>query len=574
MSGVMGFDRKEIIAVLIVFIATFGALQFPAKSTLPDFAVAMQLSSALALKAAPFHMQVAALKEQAYSAAFGLLASSPGSIVSFLLLFSPLLLSASSVFLYLSIRSLGFGRAVSAFGALLFSFSLSSLSFLPGMYGAAQAATPIFALFLLLLCNLHRKAWLFVPAALFAALAAYASAAFGVAAIAAALAFAAPAYGKEKGRLAQAVVIIIAAAAGTLLSQDAYLHFTLASAQASAPLLAFLVAPASCAAVLYFSARETIRDFLLFLFGLLIAVLSPTAGGMLLAVAASAGMARALGQKASKPLMLSCAFSIVFFSSAGLVLLGGANYYQALVAAILISALSPLLLHFYDYRSAHLFSAAALGLAVLSLFVLAFSSLSPQIYPQYADRDISAALSSLSGKGVSQVCMIGGQEAASFYLPAALQEKQADARSYFASGKPVPKPGAYVLFSLSDLDSWQGEGFSSYAFAANVTTQNGQAALFISPSTGLMLARDIGPGGSLALQDGALLDPYGRNYAAAPLSRMVFLQQSAPFDSAQNRLVVLDEGEPLPYFVKMFSGQASSIGEVSKFGGVTVFKVK
>ena len=90
MSGFMEFkiDRKEIIAVLIVFIAAFGALQFGAKSTLPDFAVAMQLSSALGGKAALFHVQAAAVAEQAYCAASGLSAYSPGSIVSFLLLFS------------------------------------------------------------------------------------------------------------------------------------------------------------------------------------------------------------------------------------------------------------------------------------------------------------------------------------------------------------------------------------------------------------------------------------------------------------------------------------------------------
>jgi hypothetical protein len=434
------------------------------------------------------------------------------------------------VFLFLSIRSLGFGRTVSAFGALLFAFSLSSVSFLPGMYGAPQLAALFLSIFLLLLCNLRGRQWLAVPAAIFAFTSAFISAPFGIAAIAATLSFAAAPEGREKGRLVQLSLLLVAAAAGTFISQDAYLRFTMLAAKSAAPLLAFVIGPACCAAVLYFSARETIRDFLLFLLALPVSVLSAPAGCMLLSVAASAGMSRAFSQKIPKALMLACAFFLVFFSVAGLALLAGANYFQALVASILLSALSPLLLHFYDYRSAHMFSVAALALALISLFAFQFASLSAQgIYPAYADKDVSSALYFLSQHGARQVGMVEGQDAASFYLPSAQQEKQADVFSYLSSGKPVPESGTYLIVSLSDLDSWQDQGFTSYAFAANYTTQSGQTALFISPSSGMMLARDVSQDGALALSDGVLLDNYGRSYSTAPLSRMVLLQQGEPF---------------------------------------------
>ena len=573
------FDKKEIAAVLIVFLAAFGATQFPAKSTLPGFASAIQLRSALAGHPEPLFIQAAALGERAFSALFRLAPSSPDSTVSFLLLLPPLLLAISALFIYLSIRSLGFGRTGSAFGALLYAFSLSSLSFLPGVYGPGQLAAPLFSLFLLFLCLFaaKRKAELLVPAALFAALAGFISAPFGVAAIAAILAFTASEHVGGGSRLAQFGLLLLASAAGIFLSQGGALYASLASAQSLLVLLPFLIAPGFCTAVLFFSAKETLRDFLLFLFGLVAALFSPVAGGAVLAVAAAAGMERARAQKSSRPLMLLCEFFISFFALAGLMQSVGVDLYSAILAAIMVSFLAPLLLHFYEYRSAQLFSAAGLSLAVLSLFLLAFYSATPprQFYPQYADPDLSSALSYLAAQGnVAQIAMSGGQDAASFYLPSTQVSNSSSVSSYLASGKPRPASGTYLVLSLSDIDAGQsfGESYSAYRFVVNITNQGSPEALFVSGS-GLMALRGISPDGTLSLQDGMLLDQSGSAYSTIPLSGMLLLRPDLPFDSQQNRLIVLDEGSSLTYFMGIYSGKSGELSRVAEFGQAVVFRV-
>ena len=70
--------------------------------------------------------------------------------------------------------------------------------------------------------------------------------------------------------------------AGILLSQDGNLNVGLSSAQSLFVLLPFVIAPGFCTAVLFFSAKETLRDFLLFLFGLVASLFSPIAGGAVL----------------------------------------------------------------------------------------------------------------------------------------------------------------------------------------------------------------------------------------------------------------------------------------------------
>ena len=572
------FDKMEIAAILIVFFAAFGAVQFPLKSTLPEFASAIQVRSALAGQPGPLFINAAAAGEQAFSALLGMAPSSPDSIVSFLLLLSPLLLGASALFIYLSTRSLGFGRTVSAFGALIYAFSLSSLSFLPGVYGPGQLAAPILSLFLLVLCLFaaKHKAALLAPAALLAGLSAFVSAPFGVAAIAATLAFMASEHIGGGKRLAQFGLMLLASAAGIFLSQGAGLNASLASAQSLLVLLPFVIAPAFCTAVLFFSEKETLRDFLLFLFGLFAALFSPVAGGAVLAVAASAGMERARAQKASKPVMLLCAFFISFFALSGLMQSVGVGLYSALVASFMVSLLAPLLLHFYEYRSAQLFSAAALSLVVLSLFLLAFYSATPprDYSPQYADPDLSAALSYLAGQGnVSQIAA-GGQDAASFYLPSAQQANSSSVSSYLESGSPRPPSGTWLALSLSDLDAGSfGEAYSSYRFAANFTSQGSPEAVFVSGS-GLMLVRDVSAGGTLALKDGTLLDSSGNAYSTIPLSGMLTLRPDLPFDSQQNRIIVLDEGSSMPYFMKVYSGKADELAKVKEFGKVELFRVK
>lgn len=572
----MGFkiDQKEIIAVLLVFLLALGAGQLPLKSTLPDFIAAKQIQSSLAGKAEPFHIQLASMKESFFAAILGAPANFPGAIASFLMLFAPLLLAISSVFLYLSLRSLELRRTVSAFGALLYALSLVSLSFLPGMYGPGQLAALFFSIFLFLLCQFSKgKSLMIIPAAAAVALSCYTSASFGPAAIAAVLSFAAHEYIKEGKRLLQFALLLAVAAACMFLSPAGSLRFSLEGAKQLLVVLPFVIASAFCTAVLFFSARESLRDFLLLLFGILAAVFSPIAGGMVLVLSAALGMDKASGEKASRPLMLACAFFIAFFGVTGLAMIVGTDLYTALVAATMVSVLAPLFLHFYEYRSQQLFSAAALCLVALSLFLLLFYSLPPQrpLYPAYADSDLTGALLSLYAKSPGQISLESGQAAASFYLPSA---KQAGLSTYVSSGKGVPDSGSLLLLSLADLDAGSfGEGAASYAFAGNFTSQRGPAVFFVS-SDGLLAVRDIALDGSLMLSDGTLLDSSGAAYATVPLSRMVLLRKDIPFDSAKNRLVVLDEGTPLPYFMKIYSGEASELEKVSEFGKVSIFKVK
>ncbi len=572
------FDQKEIIAVVIVFLLAFGSSQLLPRSTLPDFHLAGQLEDAIAGKPSPLYLSFAASAQSAFAVLFGSSPSSPETTVSFLLLFSPLLLSISAVFLYLSARSLGIGRAISAFGALLYAFSLVSLYFLPGVYGPSQLAALFFSIFLFSLCRFaaKRQPIAIIPAALAALACAYFSASFCAAAIAASLAFAASEQLKGGKRLGQFAILIIAALAGAIFTQDSSQAFSLSSAQSLLVLLPFLIAPSLCAAILYFAARESLQDFLLVLFSLVAAVFSPIVGGMVLVLPASLGMAKACEGKASKAVALACAFFLAFAGVAGLATIVGAGIQAALVAAFMVAVLAPLLLHFYEYKSKQLFFTAALCLVAVSLFVLAFYPLAPQnqFYPNYSDADLSAALSFLSGKGVNQIGLSGGQDAAQFYLSGAKQVSGQNVLSYLYSGKPVPDSGAYLLLSLSDLDSGGFcEGYSSYKFVSNLSLPQGQAALFVS-GKGLMVLRSISADGDLMLSDGELLDQYGRAYSSVPLSRMLLLRPDLPFDSQQNRLIVLDEGEGLAHFMKIYSGQASELSLVSHFGKVSIYKVK
>jgi hypothetical protein len=88
-----------------------------------------------------------------------------------------------------------------------------------------------------------------------------------------------------------------------------------------------------------------------------------------------------------------------------------------------------------------------------------------------------------------------------------------------------------------------------------------------------MALRDIASDGTLSLQDGMLLDQYGSAYSTIPLSGMLLLRPDLPFDSQQNRLIVLDEGSSLPYFMTVYSGKAGELAKVAEFGKVEIFRV-
>ncbi|MCX6772207.1 MAG: hypothetical protein NTV88_00340 [Candidatus Micrarchaeota archaeon] len=479
------FERNDIYAVLIVFLLSFGILFFPLKSTLPEFGAATQIGSALSGKAAAPYVAVAA----AIAPLFGATATNPQSIVEFLMIFPPLLLALTSLFLYAAIRQLSIKRTPAAFAAVLFPLSLSAFSFLPGVYSSAALAALFFALFLFFFFTFasQKKTMMLVPAILFAALSAYINAAFGIAGIVAVLSFAANAYLKGDKRLPQFAVLAIVFAAAMYFSTDATgLYFNAKNIGAAFALMPFIVAAASVSAVLFFMAKASVDHFLLFIAGLFTAVFSPLAGALLLAIPAAGGISSD---------------------------------------------------------------------------------------PQYSDKDMSGALLFLSGENAQSIAILGSADAARFYSPGAALSSQQDFTSYLLTGAPKMQSGTYAVLSLAYFDDQlSGGNFDSFFYANNFTSGTGKFALFYSTS-GRLLAREVAADGSFALKDGVLLDGSGRQYAAVPLSRMLMLVPEKQFTSQSNRMIVLEEGASLPYFMKIYSGGAAELTEKGEFGKVSVYKV-
>lgn len=568
-------ERNEIYAVLIVFLLSLGFWFFPAKQTLPEFGAATQIRSAMQGGAVPLHIAVAA----SAASIFGATPSSPQSIAGFLLNFSTLLLALSTLFLYLALRQLGFGKTPSAFSSLLFPLSLSALPFLPGVYGSTQLAAPFFSLFLLFfaLFAAKKEQLMLVPALLFAAISSYFNAAFGIAGIAAVVSFGAAAYLKGDRRLAQFSILAIVFAAALYLSPEKQqTYFSLSAMGSVLSLSPFLLAAASAAAVLFFLSAGSLEYFLLFFSGVFLSIFSPAAGALLLVLPSASGISSAMEEKLHKAAKLAVSFFIVFFALIGLSMASGADIYKSAAIAALLSILAPLSLHFYEYRSHRLLPAFALALLVISASTALFYQLPPQreLFPAYLDKDLSSALSSLSGKGEATVSIIGSQDAARFYVPSAEFVPQQDVSSFLLTGAPKPPTGSFLILSISYLDdsSLSSEGFETFYHSNNFSSGASYYALFFSPS-GRLVAREIGTDGSLALKDGILLDSSGRSYGSVPLSRMLLLKSSQPFSDKGNRMVVLEEGSTLPHFMTIYSGTANELGEKQEFGKVSVYSV-
>ena len=568
-------ERNVIYAIIIVFLLSLGFWSFPAKTTLPEFGAATQIRSAMRGGAVPLHISTAA----SAAAMTGASAENPQSIAAFLLNFSPLLLALTALFLYLALRAFGFGKTPSAFSSLLFPLSLSALPFLPGVYGSMQLAAPFLSLFLLFfaLFAAKKEQLMLVPAILFAAISSYFNAAFGIAGIAAVVSFGAAAYLKGDKRLARFTMMLLVFAAALYLSPEKQqTYFSLSAMGSVLSLTPFLLAASSAAAVLFFLSSGPLEYFLLFLSGAFVSIFSPAAGAILLVLPCASGISSAIEEKLHKAAKLSVAFFIAFFAFIGISMAAGADIYKSAAIAALLSILAPLSLHFYEYRSHRLLPAFALALLVISASTALFYQLPPQReqFPTYLDKDLSSALSSLSGKGEATISIIGSQDAARFYVPSAQFVPQQDVSSFLLSGAPKPPAGSFLILSISYLDdsSLSSEGFETFYYSNNFSSGASYYALFFSPS-GRLVAREIGTDGSLSLKDGVLLDGSGSSYGSVPLSRMLLLKSSQPFSDKGNRMMVLEEGSGLPHFMKIYSGTANELGEKQEYGKVSVYSV-
>ena len=577
----MKFDSREIVALLIVLLLPLGLGQLAAKATLPEYGAASGImQSALGAGAAPAHIAAASALEGVYASLMGLPAASAQAIVGFLLAFPPVLLALSSVLLYLACRQMGYKKTESVFASALFSLSSTvALSFLPGVYGSAQLATFLFAAFLLPMAAFVQKPgrMAMLGAAIVLGFAAgYVNAAFAIAGIAMAVAFAFAHHKKngEKNYLPLlGVLALLFAAAGVLSPDKSALAFSADNLSSAALFMPFLLSGAAICLGLYFFGRKDAEYFALLLLGVALCGFSPLAGALLLVFPVAEGATKA-GGDISKGAKLAAAFACGFFMVFGLVY-GGAGIYPAIGAGVMIGLLAPLLLHFYDYNARALFSALGAALLLFSLFFAVFVQLPPlkQGFPSYTDPALSQALSYMSGKGASGIATLERQDAVSFYLPGAAVENGSAVDDFLLAKSGKLQKGSYLLFSLPMLEnvSQQG-GFDVYYYAQNYTNSGTTFALFISQQ-GRLISRELDAGGNFALKDGAALDSNGAYYAAVPLPLMVMLSDSKPISDRYNRMLVLGEGAAPPRIVGIYSGKDSGVALEKEFAGVDVYRV-
>ncbi len=584
MQDLLKFDWKELAAVAIIFLIAFGIGSFPPKATLPDYSPAIAIQAAALGQPAAFHIQIASFFEGFYASFLGMPATSPDTIVSFLLFWPAKLFALTAIFLYLSMRAFGFRKTVAAFSAILFMLSQAALlQFLPGVFSSASVAAMLFSLFFLFMALYSKKghaAWL-APSIVFGALCAYSDFGFGAAVVLSSALFAAAAYAKKGGSApyfaAAAIVFAIVLAAAP--SQPS---FALGQAQELFTGAPFLAAAASLAVVLFAFNAASLEACILALGAIAASIFSPLAGAVLLTYPASEGISRASDEKLPAVAKLSCAFFLFFFAMFGLAAYQHADPFKAIALSGLLSSLAPLAMHFCEYNNRRFFAIAAILLVGLSLFLAVFCPYSQYLeaYPKYADIDEASALSYLSGKGAGSVCLLGNGAMASFYLQGAAVCNQAQFAEYLLKGAPVPSEG-HMLLSLSYIDypeeyglAGSGEaGFESFSYVSSISGSNADFALFSSAAGGLLI-REIGGAGAFALKDGQIIDAYGRPYGSIPLSRMLLLSPNEPFASKTNRLIVLEEGASLPNFISVYSAQGQGQSSARQFGKVTVREVE
>ncbi|VVC02167.1 Uncharacterised protein [uncultured archaeon] len=526
-------------------------------------------------------MQAAARLESLYAAVLGTPAATPSTIVSFLIFLPSLLLGISAVLAYFALRSAGFSKSFSSFAPMLFVLAASMIAFMPGTYSASQLSCVFFFAFLASFAAFSAKGGkgLLALSAFFAAIAGYIDAPFAVAGIFIAAAFCLthclydP---KRKSELPYYAAIGVLFLAVALLSSGKPLALDAANATGAFYSMPFLVAAASGCVVLLAFGHAAAGCLLLVIGAALLSFFSPLAAAALLVLPAAEGMSKA-SVDIPKSARLACAYVVALLAIFGLAL-QGAEPVQSFVAALLLAAIAPLLMHFYEYQNRALFVGFAIALLALSAFTtIAFQMqrlASGPAYPQYIDKDLSDGLSFFSTRGIGTVSSLGNADAVRFYLPSSSIGPGADLKTYLLSGKPLPQSGSYLIVSLLDIDNLsEGNGFASYRYAGNYTNGGTQYALFASYD-GLLLSRELTPAGALSLKDGAALDSYGRYYGYVPLSRMMLLSANKSYFDEANRLIVLEEGTLPPHFITIYSEAAGELSEVTAFGKVSFYKVR
>jgi hypothetical protein len=573
----MKFDIKEIIAILIVFLLPLGLGQFVAKTTLPEYGVAVQM---MGNAGEPLHIAAASALEKAYAAMMGMPVASASAIIGFLLIFPPLLLALTSVLLYFACREMSYKKTQSVFAVVLFSLSSAvALSFLPGIYGSAQLAMLLFAAFLVPFAAFVHKPGrmeMLLAAAVLGFASGYINAVFALAGVAMAVAFAFAHHKKkeEKNYLAMlGVLALVFAAAGFLSPDKALLAFTSDNLSQAAYRMPFLFAGAAvCLGLFFFGTRDS-EYFALLLLAAALSGFSPLAAAILLVFPVAEGAAKMM-EDISKGAKLAAMFACAFFVVFGLVY-GGMAIYPALGAGVLLGVLAPLVLHLYDYNARAVFSVMGASLLLFSLFFAIFIQLPPAKagYPNYTDPALSDALIYLSKNGAQKLSTLERADALAFYLPGVSRESPANVEKMLLSGNASAEPGAYIMLSLPTLEALSAKGgFEVYYYAQNYTNNGVTYALFISQQ-GRLISREMSVGGKFALKDGSALDSYGRYYAPVSLPRMVMLHDSKPISDSANRLLVLQEGGVPPRLVGIYSGKDSSVSLAKEFAGVAVYKV-
>ncbi|MCX8194986.1 MAG: hypothetical protein N3G22_02670 [Candidatus Micrarchaeota archaeon] len=573
------FEKMELFASLLLFLAAFGFWHFPAKHTLHDFSVAIGLQNAvLGAHSSPF-MGLMAQAEKLYSSLLSLPPESSTTISSFLLFLPSLLLASISVVVYLALRQISIRRSAAAFSVLLFTLSLQAMfSFLPGVVSEEQLAAALFtfsSLFLALYVA-RQKRLVILPAYPLFALAGFFSSSFALAGVAMSLSFAIPAYLKEDRRLPYMIIAaIIFSASSFLLPQDKPLSIALGNFAQLLTNSPFLVAVASVSVLLFFLAAASLQSVLLFFSALAISATSPLAGAVLLVFPAAEASHQLFYERLSKKVKLLSVFLIAFISVFGLSFLQSEDAIKSLAAAVLLAPVLPFFLYFYDFKEGQVFAALGMLLISMSVSCAVFYQLYSPNRPLFYDADLTDALIHLSNSSIT-LNVAGSTAPAQFYLPNSQIKNHSSLSDFLLSGESPPAKGEYILLSLSDLDNAdlsEKGGYEAYRFASNFTYNERTYAVFFS-SFGGNLVREVDASGRLSLSDGQLIDSSGMPYANIPISRMFLLQKDQPFHSPTNRLIVMTGERGPPFFLKLYAGEAEGIAKVYGKGKVAVFKVE
>lgn len=579
----MKIDWKDALAVLIVFLLPLGIGQFEQKTTLPSYEAAIAAKNMMeGFGERQLHLSFVAFAASAHSH----LASPVSylhSIVAVLLALSPLILAFASAFFYTACRSLGYGKAESAFAVVLAAASpLAVLLFLPGEYGSLQAGFFPFSIFFLSAAKLargkkERLALFLASAAIFGFLAGYINAGFAASGLALAAFYAASLRMEGEKERAYAFGILAALlAASWLASQESQgFGFSAGNIAFAFKSMPFLIAASSICIGLFFFGRGAERGFAMLLLSLALAGFFPLGAMALLTIPAADGFSRILTEQKMGAKLLS-SFAFGFFIAFGIIF-ANQETYLAVGPSALIGLLLPVLVYFYEDKSRLVFSSVGAGLLVLSLSYAVFLQLPPYPfgYPKYTNPSLVDAMESVWEEGFyGPLAVLDREDAASFYLKKP-QIGHEDIFSFLVLGKGSLPSGTTVIASIDGLSALgRRGGFEIYKYAGNYTSQWGKYAIFLSDQ-GRLISREIAENGKLALSDGLVLDRSGRYYSNMPISRMFMLYDSAPFSSQKNRLIVLTDEESLPpAFLDMASGKDKRIKGVKEYGDVLVYTVK